>query len=97
MPGFDGIFIGPHDFEVSSRAPEEYESAEFVGGVTRIVETCLAHQVSVGIHMASGNIDQELMWIEKGCNLIIHSPDRFATCRKVKRMAKLNFLDTLIV
>ncbi len=83
VPGIDGIFIGPHDFSVSNGVPEEYESVEFVGGVTRIVDTCLTHQVSVGIHMASGKLEQELMWIEKGCNLVIHSSDKLSMALKL--------------
>jgi 4-hydroxy-2-oxoheptanedioate aldolase len=83
VPGIDGIFIGPHDFSVSSGVPEMYESPPFKGGVSKIIETCLAHQVSVGIHMASGNLEQELQWIEKGCNLIIHSSDTLSMAVKL--------------
>jgi 4-hydroxy-2-oxoheptanedioate aldolase len=83
VPGIDGIFIGPHDFSVSVGVPEQYESPEFVEGVSQVVATCLAHKVSVGIHMASGNMDQELMWIKKGCNLIIHSSDTLSMALKL--------------
>jgi 4-hydroxy-2-oxoheptanedioate aldolase len=83
VPGIDGIFIGPHDFSVSSGVPEAYESPVFIEGVSQIIETCLAHQVSVGIHMASGDMAQEIRWIEKGCNLIIHSSDTLSMALKL--------------
>ena len=77
VEGLDAILIGPHDLSCSMGIPEEYENPVFVDMVTRIIETARSVGVGAGIHytFTKNGTAQEIEWIRRGANLIIHGAD----------------------
>lgn len=77
VPELDGILIGPHDLSCSYDMPEEYESPEFIALVDSIIERARAAGKGVGYHKGYGGpgIEQEILWAEKGMNMVVHEGD----------------------
>ena len=76
VPQLDAILIGPHDLSCSMGIPEEYDHPEFDHAVRDILRKARAKNVPAGIHYTTGDIRQEIRWIqEENANLILHSAD----------------------
>ncbi|MGV8096689.1 MAG: HpcH/HpaI aldolase/citrate lyase family protein [Mangrovibacterium sp.] len=74
IPGLNGVFIGPHDLSVSMGLPEMYDHPEFEETVRRIIQTCRAKNIAVGIHF-SESPQRQVKWLSEGINMVIHSSD----------------------
>ena len=73
--GVDGVLIGPHDFSISHGVPEAINHPIFNEAVKKVVQTCREHNVGVGIHWVTGDLELQMRWIGWGCNLIMHGTD----------------------
>ena len=74
----DGILIGPHDLSCSLGVAEQYDHPKFMGAVEEIIGKARDAGKGGGIHMTFPTIEQEVAWIRKGANLIVHSADAIA-------------------
>ena len=84
VPGLDAVLIGPHDLSVSLGIPEQYFDPKFEAIVEEIIMTARAKKVGVGFHTAyPQGIEQEIRWIRKGMNMILHLADLMAFCSKM--------------
>ncbi len=76
VDGLDGILVGPHDLTCSLGIPEEYHHPLFIETIESIIDKARNNQVGVGIHVWDAvGFDQEIAWIERGANLVVHSND----------------------
>lgn len=81
----DGVLIGPQDLSISIGVPEQYDNPRFAAAVEEIIQTCQDHGVSVGIHVAFNELEYELNWINKGCNIILHRSDTILIASNLAR------------
>jgi hypothetical protein len=65
------------------RIPEQYHHPRFDEAVRTIFRIARAHQVGAGIHYWLG-LDQEIIWVNAGGNLVMHSSDLAAFSRTLK-------------
>lgn len=85
VEGLDAILIGPHDLSCSLGIPEQYDHPKFVSAVDDIIGKAREQAIGVGIHVFyQDGVDQEIMWAEKGANLILHSADIISFKKSVK-------------
>ena len=73
-PEVDGVLIGPHDLSCNWGIPEQYDAPEFLAAVQTIFDKARAHGRGAGIHFWGG-IEQQVRFLEMGCNFMIHSAD----------------------
>jgi len=71
----DGVIIGPHDLSVSCGVPEQYSHPTFLKTTQKIIDTCAALGVGVGIHVSNNSIESLEQWVKRGCNIILHQSD----------------------
>lgn len=84
VPDLDAVLIGPHDLSVSLGIPEKYFDSRFEATVEKIIEKARAKNVGVGFHTVyPQGIQQEIRWIRKGMNMILHLADLIAFCSKI--------------
>jgi 2-keto-3-deoxy-L-rhamnonate aldolase RhmA len=84
VPGLDAVLIGPHDLSISLGIPEQYFDPKFEAIVEEIIEKARAKNVGVGFHTVYlQGIEQEIRWIRKGMNMILHLADLSAFCAKI--------------
>jgi 4-hydroxy-2-oxoheptanedioate aldolase len=84
VPGLDAVLIGPHDLSISLGMPEQYFDPKFEAIVEEIIVKARANNVGVGFHTAyPQGIEQEIRWIRKGMNMILHLADLMAFCAKI--------------
>ncbi|MBN2357106.1 aldolase [candidate division KSB1 bacterium] len=85
IPYLDGIIIGPSDLSYSINLPDEYDHPAFIKVVDDIIDKAKTYKKSVGYHKgyAGKGIEQEIDWIKKGMNVIIHEADVIAFCEKM--------------
>jgi len=76
VDGLDGVLVGPHDLTCSLGIPEQYHHPLFMEAIENIIMKARSNQLGVGIHVWDAvGFDQEIDWIKKGANLIVHSND----------------------
>lgn len=77
VPGLDAVLVGPHDLTCSLGIPEQYNHPRYIEAVDTIISKARAKRVGAGIHMIyqDSRLDQEVRWMKKGANLILHSAD----------------------
>ena len=75
VPGLDAVLIGPHDLSCSMEIPEAYFDDSFKNNVNQIIEKVRSHDISIGIHVFYGGIQDEVDWVKRGANLVMHSSD----------------------
>lgn len=80
----DGVLIGPHDLSCSLGIPEQYDHRRFVSAVEEVIRKARKYDKGAGIHMIYPGLEQEVAWIKKGANLIIHSADAIAFQRTIQ-------------
>jgi 2-keto-3-deoxy-L-rhamnonate aldolase RhmA len=85
IKGCDGVLIGPHDLSLSCGVPEQYEHPRFFERVEQVIRVCKKHSISVGIHVSWGDLEYERTWIQKGCNIVLHSSDTFCFASNMAR------------
>jgi 2-keto-3-deoxy-L-rhamnonate aldolase RhmA len=85
VKGLDGVLIGPHDLSISCGVPEQYEHPRFIERVEQVIRVCIKHSISVGIHVSWGDLEYERTWIQKGCNIVLHSSDTFCFASNMAR------------
>ena len=73
-PEVDGLLIGPHDLSCNLGVPEQYDAPEFLAAVQTIFDKARAAGRGAGIHFW-GNLEQQVRFLEMGCNFMIHSAD----------------------
>ena len=73
-PEVDGLLIGPHDLSCNLGVPEQYDTPEFLAAVQTIFDKARAAERGAGIHFW-GNLEQQVRFLEMGCNFMIHSAD----------------------
>ncbi len=80
-PELDAVLIGPHDLSCSLGIPEEYRHPRFAAAVAQIIDRARSRGVGAGIHYVfaeTAGIEQEIEWVKRGANLIVHSADVIA-------------------
>ena len=90
VPGVDAILIGPHDLTVSHGIAEQYDHPLFEQTVEKIIDTCQAHHIAVGMHFISGSVDWALRWAQRGFNFISYRGDTLFTARGIR--SELHYL-----
>ena len=73
-PEVDGVLIGPHDLSCNLGIPEQYEAPQFLAAVQTIFDKARKHGRGAGMHFW-GEVDQQVRFLEMGCNFMIHSAD----------------------
>jgi len=73
-PEVDGVLIGPHDLSCNLGMPEQYDAPEFLAAVQTIFDKARKHGRGAGMHFW-GDTDQQVRFLEMGCNFLIHSAD----------------------
>ena len=73
-PDVDGVLIGPHDLTCNLGIPEQYDAPEFLAAVQTIFDKAREHERGAGMHFWGG-VDQQVRFLEMGCNFMIHSAD----------------------
>ena len=73
--GVDAVVVGPHDLSCSLGIPEQYKHPKFEEAIRKIIERCVAHEVSMGVHVIWEGIPQQVEWAKLGANVILHSAD----------------------
>jgi 4-hydroxy-2-oxoheptanedioate aldolase len=96
VPELDGILIGPHDLSCSYDMPEDYESPGFTAMIDSIIERARAAGKGVGYHKGYGGpgIEQEILWAEKGMNMIVHEGDLISFAHNMTK--DLNHIKTAL-
>jgi 2-keto-3-deoxy-L-rhamnonate aldolase RhmA len=74
----DGVLIGPHDLSCSLGIAEQYDHPRFINAVEEIIGKAQDAGKGSGIHMVYAGLEQEVAWIKKGANLVVHSADAIA-------------------
>lgn len=70
VDGIDVIFIGPHDLSINLGVPEQYDHPRFTEAVDRIIGTCKAAGVSVGMHIPYTDVKSAAALFSRGMNFI---------------------------
>ena len=84
VKGLDAVLVGPHDLSCSLGIPEQYEHPRFIEAVDGIIEKAVKNGVGAGVHAFSASLSrQQLRWVRRGANLIVHSADMFAAWEKI--------------
>jgi 4-hydroxy-2-oxoheptanedioate aldolase len=84
VPGLDAVLIGPHDLSISLGIPEQYFNPKFEATVEEIIDRARAKNVGVGFHtIYPQGIEQEIRWIRRGMNMILHLADLIAFCAQL--------------
>lgn len=83
VPGLDAVIVGPHDLSINMGFPEHYEHPDFEQAVAAIIKKARNKNVAAGIHFPS-DPKQQVRWIRKGANLVLHSSDMFLFAQKLK-------------
>ncbi|MBN1966134.1 MAG: aldolase [Anaerolineae bacterium] len=84
LGGVDAVLMGPHDLSVSHGVPEQYDHPLFLEAMQRVVRTCRAYDVGVGLHYISGSLERAIEWAEWGCNLICQRADTLYIARGIQ-------------
>jgi len=86
VAGVDAVLVGPHDLSCSVERPEKYSDPLFEQAIETIIKKSRAHGVGVGVHAGhDGAAAQQISWIKKGVNLVIHSADITLFTRMLKK------------
>jgi 4-hydroxy-2-oxoheptanedioate aldolase len=74
-PGIDGVYVGPNDLAVSYglQPTGEPTDPEHLAAIETILEACLRHQVTPGIHC--GTTEAAIGWMGRGFRMINVSTD----------------------
>ena len=90
--GVDGVIVGPHDLSVNLGIPEQYHHARFEEAVRTVLEACLRHGVSMGVHAFWDSLEQQIAWARAGANIVLHSADLLlfhrALCRDLEQIRR---------
>lgn len=88
----DAVIVGPHDLTVNLGIPEQYGHPRFEEAVGKILEACVRHGVSVGVHAFWDSLEQQIAWARAGANVILHSADLLlfhrALCRDLDQVKR---------
>lgn len=82
--GVDVILVGPHDMSIALGIPEQYHHPLFLETIDRIVKTCQAHNVGVGMHIISGTQADAIDWVNRGFNFVSLRGDTLFVARGVQ-------------
>jgi 4-hydroxy-2-oxoheptanedioate aldolase len=85
VEGLDVVLIGPHDLSCSLGVPEQYDAPCFEAAMRTIIAKARAANVSAGVHMVYGTLEQEAAWAKLGVNFILHSGDMFVVEQTLRR------------
>lgn len=84
VPDLDAVLIGPHDLSTNLGVPEQYFHPRFEAAVETIIDKARAQNIGVGIHtIYAKGLDQEVRWIKRGLNLVLHLADIMAFSAKM--------------
>lgn len=76
VDGLDAILVGPHDLSCSLGIPEQYHHPLFGETIDTIIHKARIAGIGVGIHVWDEvGFDQEIEWVKRGANLVMHSND----------------------
>lgn len=77
--------FGPHDLSCSAGIPKQYQHPLLEQALATIITKARAKNMGAAIHFFyPDGLAQEIDWIKKGANLILHSGDIMAfkeTCK----------------
>jgi 2-keto-3-deoxy-L-rhamnonate aldolase RhmA len=71
IPGVNAVFVGPNDMTVNMGIPNEYDHADFIAIMQRIIDTAARHHVAAGCWFAKP--EQALRTIRQGAKLVVFS------------------------
>lgn len=77
VSGIDGVIIGPYDMSASMGYPGDFYREDVQSAVSRVFETCVSKEKSVGFHVVETDHEVVAKRIAQGCNLIAYSIDYF--------------------
>jgi 2-keto-3-deoxy-L-rhamnonate aldolase RhmA len=73
IPGVSAVFVGPNDLTVNMGIPNEYDHADLIAMLKRIIDTADRHHVAAGCWF--GRRDQALRTIRQGGRFVVYSND----------------------
>jgi 2-keto-3-deoxy-L-rhamnonate aldolase RhmA len=73
IPGVHAVFVGPNDLTVNMGIPNEYDHAELIGMLKKIIDTADRHHVAAGCWF--GKREQALRTIRQGARFVVFSND----------------------
>lgn len=75
VPGVDGFIVGPYDLSCSMGMPGEFESAEFLDAMKRILVAGLKADCPAGLHIVEPDPERLRQVINDGYQFIAYSVD----------------------
>lgn len=73
IPGVHAVFVGPNDLTVNMGIPNEYDHADLIAMLKRIIDTADRHHVAAGCWF--GKPEQSLRTIRQGARFVVYSND----------------------
>ena len=73
IPGVSAVFVGPNDLTVNMGIPNEYDHADLIAMLKRIIDTADHHHVAAGCWF--GKLDQMQRTIRQGARFNVFSND----------------------
>ena len=73
IPGVHAVFVGPNDLTVNMGIPNEYDHADLIAKLQRIIDTANRHHVAAGCWF--GKREQMLRTIRQGARFNVFSND----------------------
>jgi 2-keto-3-deoxy-L-rhamnonate aldolase RhmA len=73
IPGVSALFIGPNDMTTNMGIPNEYDHADFIAIVQRVIDVADKRHIAAGSWF--GKLEQQQRTIKQGARFICHSND----------------------
>ena len=73
IPGVHAVFVGPNDLTVNMGIPNEYDHADLIAMLKKIIDTADRHHVAAGCWF--GKQEQAARTIRQGARFVVYSND----------------------
>lgn len=73
IPGVHALFVGPNDLTTSMGIPNEYDHADLIAMIQKVIDIGDRHHIAAGCWF--GKTDQMLRTIRQGARLVVYSND----------------------
>lgn len=84
VDGIDAVFIGPYDLSASMHKTGQFDDAEVIAALDRIIRVCEERQMPCG-YFATG-VEGVRPFVERGCSLICTGVDAGFVTQGIKKM-----------
>lgn len=73
IPGVHAVFVGPNDMTVNMGIPNEYDHADFIAVLKKVIDTADRHHVAAGCWF--GKREQAIRTLRQGARFVVFSND----------------------